>query len=873
MISNCTLYEGAFINTETTPEPANENIQQIITVKLFDTETPVDSPPYNFRFIVSDNGDGTQTVFIFSDEFTDPLAELFFGYDNGGWIDAPLNLNGKTAITIPQGDWNYSVLIASDSGAPRYEFVEGVTIPLEMAETPLTISVIDNTEDKFTPVKSKQAEIQLHSSDAIGIETFADGGDNRFYVEISTQAEGVIFRGWLSTSDLRQDFLPDPNVLVLTATDGLGFLEDEDLLNFENVAPQDKHQIIDFLVWALAKTGLMLDLKICMNIRETTAVPLVSDADGSGHLYKFIYLDSKTFEKEVGSCEDCLTILEKILGENSFLTQYRGKWVIVRPDEMETGHEYYFTRFDYLGAWVENTNETFIKNIGVTLPLAWANDDAEVSLDRPYKQIIERFNFRYPEEVICNIDYSRGEFIEDLPDEVNPDGVTEQVKKYSLECWSSLSRSVDLPAWDNFGQAQLPGADVYVKRFYFDDAETHREMVIKAAPGAGPPFSYAQSTPIQVTAGDKISLQVSLFFSNIGGNTGYNNSPVLVGLFADDGSIYWWQQFNVLIPDLIPIWNLLPPANTIFPWYLGAAIENPPLDMAFTSPPVPASGRVYIFLSNEQGEEVQAHFGQPDVQIIPFINGAYTRFTAQTNAVSQSNQKIKAVREKEVYITDAPRVAMKGALLKPGSGFEIYSGDASFGNAGQFEVAGNLVGLFPLGIMISITGSVSNNITGRIIDTNFSIIGGITQVVTDAVTVTEGTVAIVVKEATYQLAGPYYNAALLPAGPGPADAMPFGKLQSFDIWNQFNRVMRTFEGSIDRTDSATQLPDLLHKYIMQDIDANTTNGGTQYRIFMLLHYEMNVFLCEWAAFFHEVFNTAVAKSYETAEFKFITQNG
>jgi len=870
MITNCTLYEGAFLNIETTPEPANESVQQLIKVRLFDTETPVDTPPYNFRFIVINNGDGTQTVKVFSDAFTDPTAEIYFGYDNAGWIDTALNLNGKTSFTIPQGDWDYSILVASDSGAPRYEFAAAETIELELAETPVTISVIDNAEDKFTPVKSKQAEIQIHSSDAIGIETFADGGDNRFFVIIETQAEGVIFMGWLSVSDLQEDFMPNPNVITLTATDGLGFLEDEDLLNFEGETPQDKHQIIDFLAWALAPTGLMLDIKACMNIRETTAVPLVSDADGSGHLYKFIYLDAKTFEKEIGTCEDCLTVLEKILGENSFLTQYRGKWIILRPDEMETGHEYYFTRFNYLAAWVENTNETYSKNIGVGLPLSWANDNALLSLDRPYKQVIERFNFRYPQELLCNIDYDRGEFVEDLPDEVNPDGVTEQVKKYTLDCWSALSRTVDLPAWDNFGDGPLPGSDTYVKKFYIDGNETHRELVIKAAPGAGPPFSYVQSSPVEVSAGDKISLQVSLFFDNIGALTGYNNSPVLVGLFATDGTIYWWQQFNVLIPDLIPIWNLLPPANTIFPWYLGAAIENPPLDMSFTSPPVPKPGRVYVFLSNEQGEEVQAHFGQPNLDIIPFINGGYQRYTGQTNAVSQTSPKIKAVREKEVYITDAPRVAMKGAMLKPGSGLEIYSGTASFGVLGQFEIDGNFVGLFPIGILISVTGSGSNDITGRIIDTNYSIIGDLTTVYTDADTVIEIGASITVTETTYQLAGPYYNAALLPSGPGPADTMPFGKLQSFDIWNQFNRVMRTFEGTVDRTDSASQMPDLLHKYIMQDIDANTTNGGTQYRIFMLLHYEMQLFLCEWAAFFHEVFNTAVAKSYETAEFKYIS---
>ena len=869
MITNCTLYEGAFINTETTPEPANENVQKIFTVRLFDTETEVSTPPYNFRFIVSNNGDGTQTVSVFSDPFTDPLAEIYFGYDNAGWIDTALNLNGRTAITIPQGDWDYSVLIASDSGAPRYEFEPAETIDLEMGETPILISVVDNAEDKFTPIKSKQVEIQIHSNDAVGIETFAEGGDNRFYVEIESETDGVIFKGWLSTSDLSQDFLPDPNVLTLIATDGLGFLEDEPLLNFEDVTPQDRHQIIDFLVWALGKTGLMLDVKVCMNIRESTAVPIVSDADGSGHFYKFVYLDAKTFEKEIATCEDCRTVLEKILGENAFLTQYRGKWLIIRPDEMETGHEYYFTRFNYLGDFVENTDETFSKNIGVGLPLAFMNDDATLSLDRPYKQIIERFNYDYPKEIICNIDYSQGEFVEDMPDEVNADGVTEQVKKYTLPCWAHLSRTVDLPYWENFGQGPLPSSNVYVKRYYFNGTETQRIVVIQSPPGAAPPMTYIQSTPMELQIGDKISLQVSLYYTNIGANTGSNNWPVYVGLFADDGDIYWWQNYNVTTPEVQPLWGLTPPNVLIYPWYKDALLENPPLDMQFTSPPLPKSGRVYVFLSNEYGEEIEANFGQPKIDIIPFVNGGYNSYKAQTNDVSQDAPKIKAIRETDVYISDAPRIAMKGALLKPGAGFEIFSGTASFGTLGQFEISGNIVGLFPVGILISITGSGSNNITGRIIDNNYSIIGDLTTIYTDQTTVSELGASITVTEATYQLTGDFYNAALATAGGGTP--YTFGRLQSFDIWNQFNRVMRTFEATIDRTDSATQLPDLLHKYILRDIDANTTNGSTQYRIFMLLHYEMNLHLCEWAAFLHEVFNTDVAKSYETAAFKYITE--
>ena len=108
----------------------------------------------------------------------------------------------------------------------------GETVEIELADNPVTIRVVDNNEDKFTPIRSKSCEIRLHTNPNINIITFGAGGDNQYKVQICMNYTGnTIFEGWLSISDLRQDFQPDPNVLVLTATDGLGFLKDLPLTN------------------------------------------------------------------------------------------------------------------------------------------------------------------------------------------------------------------------------------------------------------------------------------------------------------------------------------------------------------------------------------------------------------------------------------------------------------------------------------------------------------------------------------------------------------------------------------------------------------------------------------------------------------------
>lgn len=784
-----TIYEGAFLNTETNLD--NESIQQVYVVRIYDTESPVNDNPYNVRYRLATNMDGTQDVFITMDPLPESITAAYFGYMGDEWTDVEINLSGPTRITIPEGDWKYSFL-ADDT---RYEFAKNEVIELEMAGKPIVISTVDNDEDKFTPVKSKQVEISIFSSNTVQAANFAEGGDNRFYVEVESQVEGIIFMGWLSISDLQQDFMPDPNTIILTATDGLGFLKEEPLVNAEGLNPIGIHRIIDFLSWVLLRTGLQLDIKACMNIREETATVLNDDTTGEGHFYVHEYLDAKTFEDEIGVSEDCLTVLEKILGENSFITQYKGKWVILRIDELEAGHEYNFTRFDYTGEYIEKTTETYVKEIGVEYLMGFMNEDALVTYQRPFKSIIEKFNYEYPEELICNLEFERGEFVENLPDEPNEDGLLEQVKKFTLDCWEWQTRTAGSFIYDNFGGSPLPSSDVYVKKFYYDDAETHKELVIKAAAGSGAGVTYVQSSLLPVYYKDKIELAASVFYSNIGSSSGYLNSPVLVALFADNGDIYWWRGYNVATPNDPGQWVKIPSGNLLTngTWYVGAAIDDPPLDMSFISPPVPVSGKLQIFLINEYGEEVNAHYYGVDITIKPYINGSYKRYTGQSNVVSSDNDHIKAVRETEVFITDAPRIAMKGSILILNEG-----GDAT-------------------------------------------------------------------------LPGQFYDAANFPAGPPDQEnLMPFGKLQAFDVWNQFNRVFRLFEGTIDRTDSTTQLPDILHKYILRDINRNTTDGD-QYRIFQLLHYEMDLHLCEWDCFLAEVFNTAVEKNYEGHELKYVTK--
>jgi hypothetical protein len=153
---------------------------------------------------------------------------------------------------------------------------------------------------------------------------------------------------------------------------------------------------------------------------------------GLGHIFDTVYLWSKTFEKD-DACVDCLTVIETILGEFCYLEQHKGRWYIINEDEKDR------TVLDIViynedGSLQTTVQENPEKNIGVGLDMSFMNDDAIVSLERALAFAKLTYNYKYAKELVCNIDFSRGAFIADLPDETI-EGQTYSAKSYNLDCW------------------------------------------------------------------------------------------------------------------------------------------------------------------------------------------------------------------------------------------------------------------------------------------------------------------------------------------------------------------------------------------------------------------------------------------------------
>jgi hypothetical protein len=738
-------------------------------------------------------------------------------------------------------------------------------VEIDLADNPVTIRVIDNSEDKFTPIRSKACELRLHTSPNINIMTFGGGGDNQYKVQIRMDSSDLdVFEGWLSISDLRQDFQPDPNVLVLTATDGLGFLKDVPLTDYNGNTFKGPNRLADYIAGCLRKTGLEKSLIAEMNVRESTQV-----ASYLGHIYHTIYVDAQTFATSIQEYQDCFTVLEKILGEYCELSQQKNEWYIRAIDEFDA-QDSIQVRFNSAGQIQSQLPlVAYDKLIGSNMSLyqmGFMNDDASMSLQRPYKFVKHIFNFELPEELPCNIDFNRGDFIADLPDETI-DGKTYTAKSYEVQCWD--------PLWSNTSSDDYQATGIYIKKL-FDEFGNQFAHSLNLDDNASR-FTFVMSEPIPVQAKDKFELSLERrLSSDVSGSGSFIDLHVQVRLYGSNGT--FWTHDSGTSVDPQRAWVQCTSTFRTNQKYF--AIEGDVVnDLTEAiglyngeSAEIPVSGeiRILLYRSSLYGDTRDTFYSNVRFEYIPWVNGSYRQYTGQEHQVEQSGD-YKASREENVYISDSPARVYKGALQKVTGTSVIYTGSVQFNDGNQMVISGNQLVNFNVGTDIVITGTVSNNITTKIVANYYNPLSN-NSLITVSGTFTNEIVSCTISKNLFGLTEGFYNGAVFPSGPpDPTFVKPYGQIQNEAVWNQFNRVFTAFEGTIDGLDTYVKdgedridIPDLMHSFFIMDAHPATNN-----KKFKLLHMDQNYDLCEWGLYLIEVYDSTIPKVYTGHSFKFL----
>ncbi len=772
------IYKGEFTNTQV-DYADNSADGQDVTVKIYDRAYSRVANPYGIVFSAIEGNLYVTVNFTITGNLDGVTGYNVQSSDDGGitWTTvhtATTGLNDPVTLLLPlptMVSYQYLFVFTVPPDEETVYIEENVIIPLDMAENPVGISIIDNDENKFSPIRAKRAEIVVHTSPEVNITTFSGGGDNDYYVEISVNGEeNIVFSGWLSISDLRQVFQDHPNELILTATDGIGFLKD---IPFSDLGFVNENKLIDYIYECLLQTGLDLNLICEFNVREIDSVD-VED----GHFYNTMYVNAFTFEGD-----SCFDVLEKILKQYCELSQQKNKWFIRAIDEIENGTRY-FTEFAD-GAWYRNFTASYNKQIGSDnslYTLAFMNDDAQVSLLRPCKYVQHIFRFETPDELPCNNNFERGNFIGQPDPTGEPEWTT-----YELDCWTLKSGAPPFGVNNN---------EAFISRKEYDDpTENERYAEITFPTYVGGNASFIESQPMYVNKDDKFTFNYDFRWSSDFNDGTINIIMCSVRLEADNGAIYflaedgewylsdatWSTNYKLLVQS----WD----SDTV------DETEWRSLDYGGSDPgKIPLSGKLYFMIHWENVSDLQGislNIKDFTFDYLPYINKSYTFYNGQSHKTEQAGG-YKASIEEDIYITDSPSRLFKGTLMK-------LSG-------GEFVL-------------------------------------------------TEG----------------FYNAAVFPTGEPAAEFIkPFGEMQNLAVWNQINRTFSFFEGTIDGIDTnktdgdgLIDMPDLIHTFEIKDSDGTTNN-----KKFMLLHYDQDLFNCENEVVLAEVYDTTRSKTYTGHEFKY-----
>jgi hypothetical protein len=687
----------------------------------------------------------------------------------------------------------------------------------------LIISTIDDEEDKFTPLKGSQAKFSFFSTNQFDFSTFLNGDDDRWLVKIwinALDAQNMIWTGLLMVEGMQEAYLAKPNVVELLATDNIGLLKEEKLVDFTGANPRGENKIIKYIAWALKKTGLSLEIWAFNNLMEESQPGLP--------FYESCFLQAKTFEDEIGTCEDCYAVLEKILGQSCFLFQWRARWVIVNVDELDFNDLYYFF-FDELGDYQNrqqiNPTADMYQLLGAytgpatATPLKYINESAVQTAQLKCKETSLEYFYEYPQEIVDNIDFARGTNLLSI---IPPPDMGIYIKTYATlgdfpsqghtEYSYFASSTSKYYRWTGSFYIEITPAEAHIGTNYIIEDWTLQKngggapqitaAVVKISLLGAPKATYVAmstgqtqdhwiiSNPIPLHLSDRFSFAVDRRLSGNIITTGQATEFFAqIRLVGDDGSFWTLENEN----------GLAQPTGQWFPCsasfstnqkYIKKTYDTSDHDdtewmTAFVDArPLPASGKLYILLrcSSFSGTTTaQTHFTNVQFTYYPFVNGSYQTYRGHRHKVTQDGN-LKAKRIQQVFINNSPKKLFKGSIL-------IYNG-------------------------------------------------------TDHV-----------------LAGNFYKGNVFPLdNPGPDDLQAYGYHQAFSVWNQFNRMFRILDIEVEglRTEGDIKfIPDLLHIYTPAD---NTPAAYNKY--YMLLHKAQDFDNNMLSGRLIEIFDTSLQKVYD-----------
>lgn len=329
------------------------------------------------------------------------------------------------------------------------------------------------------------------------------------------------FIGFITPGEGESSLRDKPYELELSATDNLGLIKSEALRKQDGTSFTGENTLITYVLACLFRTNLNLNVLLYCNIYESSMPD--RNTDPNSDAFNQAKQDYRTYQKDPITFMDCYTVLQNLLGNGFQLTQWNGKWVIMRNGEMQlnVGPQTWYTEYDYQGNIIDAALDTTdIALVGKEEVLHPKNANQRISAAFAVKSAKSTFDYKIWPEIPLNNKFERGTEFDsgvaiDDSDYDNDGDTSEVIGTYKSFTIDNMEQGV-VDLFDLPHPAMVPATEKFYRRSIFNQfgIEIQREVIAETKDLDINHDFWLRTEGVPVYTGDKIRIGLSKRFSN-----------------------------------------------------------------------------------------------------------------------------------------------------------------------------------------------------------------------------------------------------------------------------------------------------------------------------------------------------------------------
>jgi hypothetical protein len=455
----------------------------------------------------------------------------------------------------------------------------------------------------------------------------------------------IEFVGFITPNEGESSLIGIRKEINLSATDNLGLIKKAPLKRYNGDGFRSFDRIIDYILGALAQTGLQLNVIVYSNIYQTGQPD--RNTDPTADTFNQYKLNYRTFLKDAIEFQDCYTALLEILTEGYTIEQWFGKWVIMRIGEMQgsEGPKIWQTEYTYDGTILSSglvLNDPAIIMKDQTLhPI---EGDLTISCNYSVKRAKHTFNYTPWPELPKNNTFERGTFLPGI-------GLPGQ-KAYSIDDWVYR-------VFNSTGQVATTDNAYRLSTYNIYGVETAREIILDSHfNDPQPGHRVLQCDPFPIKAGDRV--EINFDFRRDPGGTGTMQYMRVSIVPTAGGNRYTLQNPNN--PDGGGPFTWQHNAGALLSKFYQGENWQDWSSFSVECPSAPADGNFIIEFFNVDSAFTSALYRNFEVIYHPFVAGGYVEAIGDYWNTEQSASYLDDIDE-EVSISDSEIKVLKGAIF------------------------------------------------------------------------------------------------------------------------------------------------------------------------------------------------------------------